>query len=194
MNISIRENCLPVRELEKEIKIFFKGSILKDLKQTINEKSFKITGYNSKFIHYLNIPIEVVKYLSEMKIKKTAKYATTLENLMEQIGLDAESVVEIMGEESIIEKYYKKGSKDKKPKNYNPTKTLINITDKKLIEALDSGKILYHIATIPINDDISEHISRETYAELFGSLFESPIFEGFIVLETSKLKSYIGFY
>lgn len=113
---------------------------------------------------------------------------------MNEIGLDAESAMEIMGEESIIEKSFKKGTKYKTPKNYNPTKTLINITNKELIKALDSGKILYHIATIPIDDDISEYISKETYTELFGSLFETPIFKGYIVLETSRFKSYIGFY
>jgi len=195
MDLVVRGNNVLTAEVITKVKEYFGIKRLPDeWKNNLEENSFDGLGKIGKMIHFSNLPQSILNIFDKLNIATTTKFSTTLENLTEGLGLDADGVIEVFGKESIVHECYKRNTRNRKPSSLNPQKTLINITNKSLIEALNNQKILYHIATIPVEDDIKEHIDAKTYEELFGSLFEEPIFEGYIVLEANNVKSYIGYY
>jgi hypothetical protein len=138
------------------------------------------------------LPIDLQKLLN---IKFTTTYSTTLQEFMDFASLSAEDVVELLGEESIVFFKRKRGARPNVfAKGLNPAHTLIEISHPELIKAIKYNKVLYHIATIDANQKLEDVLDKDIYEEIFGSLFEEPLFEGVIELKSNSKISYIAYY
>ena len=165
---------------------------------TMETRVITVTENDNSFLNKIKIiakntlPIDLQKLLN---IKFTTAYATSLQEFMDFASLSAEDVIEILGEESIVAFKRKRGARPKVlAKGLNPESTLIEVTHPELIKAIKNNKVLYHIATINKNQKLEDVLDKDIYEEVFGSLFEEPLFEGVIELKSNSKISYIAYY
>jgi len=188
----LTEGAIPVDVIYNTIKSL--GLKTSEWRDEIEDRAITINKQSKLKIIFKNaIPNGLFNLIKEKLNSFLGKqYSVILEEFENISGMSAKDIIEIFGEDSVIYAVKKRGSRPKDWKTgLNSSKTIIKITHPKIIKAIDENKVLYHIATIDINQNITD---LENYDKDFRDLFEHDIFDDIVELKSSSKKSYFGFY